>query len=166
MNYCLESVVAPLVVRLGAGERVNAIVFRVAAVAFDPMPFDPMPRRGFDELLPKLGILDWLLVRSAPAILLPFMDPARDSVANVDAVGVQLDPTRPLECFKPLDRRRQLHPIVGREGFAAGDFPLGPTRAQEHGPAARPGIAPTGPVREHFHLRKIAHFRRRAPVEV
>ncbi len=95
----------PLIVRFGAGERVDPVVLRMAAMTFHPMPFDPMPRGGLDELLPQLGILDRLLVRGPPTILLPFLDPARDSIANIDAVGVKLDPTRPLKRLKPLDRR-------------------------------------------------------------
>src|SRR3569623_510044 len=53
-----EPVVRALVVRLGAGEGIDAIIFRVAAVALHPVPADPV--RGFrlDQRLPKLGILD------------------------------------------------------------------------------------------------------------
>ena len=87
-----ESVMPPLVVGLGAGERVDAVVLGMAAVALDPMPFDPVRRGGVDQLLPQLGILDRLLVRRAPAVAPPVVDPAGDSVADVDAVGVELRP--------------------------------------------------------------------------
>ena len=55
---------APLVVGLGAGERVDPVVLGMAAVALDPMPFDAVRRGGLDQLLPKLGILDRLACRT------------------------------------------------------------------------------------------------------
>src|SRR5690349_17906027 len=113
----------------------------MAAMSLDPMPFDPVGRRSGQQLLPQLGILDGLLVGGAPAVLPPLMDPARDPVADVAAVGVQFVTAWPLECFKRLDRSHQLHSVVRRQRFAAGDLPLFLTHAKERGPAAWAGIA-------------------------
>ena len=74
--------VAALVVGLGAGEPVHAVVLGVAAMAPDPMPFDPVRRGRVDQLLPQLGVLDRLPVRRLPAVRAPFVDPARDPVAE------------------------------------------------------------------------------------
>jgi hypothetical protein len=38
----------PLVVRGGAGERVDSVVLGMAAVALHPLPFDTMRRGGVD----------------------------------------------------------------------------------------------------------------------
>ena len=78
-----------LPVGLGAGEGIDPVVLGVAAVTLDPMPVDSVPRRGRDQLLPQLGVLDRLLVRGAPAVALPIVDPAGDAIADVDAVGMQ-----------------------------------------------------------------------------
>ena len=43
---------AALLVRGGAGKRVDAVVLRVAAMTLDPMPFDSVRRAGVDQLLP------------------------------------------------------------------------------------------------------------------
>src|SRR6516162_10124392 len=95
---------APLIVCCSAGQCVHAVVLRMAAVALDPMPFDPVRLRGLDQLLPQLGILDRLLVRGAPAVALPVVDPARDSIADVDAVRMEKDPAGALQGFQTPDR--------------------------------------------------------------
>src|SRR5687767_12198414 len=59
-----------------AGERVDAVVFGVAAVALDPMPLDPVAGDRVEQLLPQLGVLDRLPVRGPPAVALPAVDPA------------------------------------------------------------------------------------------
>src|SRR5205809_7710376 len=110
----------PLRVGGGAGEGVDAVVLGVAAVALDPVPFDSVARDGFQQFLPQVGILDRLAVGGAPAIALPAVDPAGDAVADVDAVGGQADATRLLERVEGLDRRLQLHAVVGGQRFAAG----------------------------------------------
>ena len=74
---------APLL-RLGAGERVDALILGMAAVALDPMPFDPVRLGRVEQRLPQLGILDRLPVRRAPAVLAPAVDPLGDPVADID----------------------------------------------------------------------------------
>src|SRR5262249_31338100 len=109
-----------LAVGLGAGQGVDSIVLGVAAVTLNPVPFDAVPLRRLDQLLPQLGILDWLPVRSAPAVLPQFVDPARDSVAYVSAVSVKLHPARPFQRLKTANRGEQLHAVVGGQRLAAG----------------------------------------------
>ena len=46
-----RSLLAPRVGR-GAGEGVGAVVFRMAGVALDPMPFDPVGGGGVEQGLP------------------------------------------------------------------------------------------------------------------
>src|SRR3954469_14736116 len=101
-----------LVVGFGAGERIDAVVFRMPAMAFDPVPFDSVWSGGLDQLLPQLRILDGFLIGRAPAVLPPLVDPAGDSVANIGAVGMELDSARPLERFEPANRGDQLHSVV------------------------------------------------------
>src|SRR4029079_4994613 len=101
-----------LVVGGGAGERVDAVVFGVAAMTLDPVPFDSVGGGGGNQLLPQLGLLNRLLVGGAPAVALPVVDPASDPVADVDAVGVKLDSARPGQCLEAFDRGDQLHAIV------------------------------------------------------
>ena len=147
--------VPPLFVRRSARQGVNAVVFRVAAVTFDPVPFDSVRRCGGDELLPKLGILDRLLVGGAPAVPLPIVDPLCDAVANVNAVGVKLDPARPFQRFEPTDRGKQLHAIIGRQGLATGELTLLAAHAQENPPATRARVAAAGAVGEDVDFRRL-----------
>src|SRR3954447_23909809 len=106
-----EAVVTALVVGFGAGERIDPVALGMAAAALDPVPFDAMARRGRDQLLPQIGILDRLLVGSAPAVPLPVVNPTGNAVADVDAVGVELHAARAFQRFKPFDRRHQLHAV-------------------------------------------------------
>src|SRR6476646_3547927 len=124
-------------------------------MAFDPMPLDPVRRARLDQLLPKLRILNRLLVRRAPAVALPIMDPSRDSVADIDAVGVQLDPARPLQRLEPLNRSHQLHSVVGREGLSARQLALLLSHAQKHAPAAWTGVAAARAVCEQLDFRQL-----------
>src|SRR5262249_17358659 len=78
------------------GQRVGAFVFGVAGVALDPVPLDLMRRRRGFEPLPQIEVLDRLFVGSLPPARLPRMQPARDPVAQIAAVGVEPDPARPL----------------------------------------------------------------------
>lgn len=43
---------APLLVRFSAGEGVDAVILGMAAVALDPVPFDPVRFAGVNQLLP------------------------------------------------------------------------------------------------------------------
>ncbi len=74
------------------------------------------------ELLPKFGILDRLLIGCAPAILPPIVDPAGNSVAQIDAVGMKIDLARSLQCLEALDRGHEFHAIVGRQRFSTRQF--------------------------------------------
>src|SRR3954451_12374648 len=105
--------VAPLVIGGRTGECIDAVVLGVAAMALDPAPVDSVRGRSLDQLLPQLGILDRLLIGGPPAVSLPVVDPSGDSVADVDAVGMQPDPARALQRFQPPDRGEQLHSVVG-----------------------------------------------------
>ena len=153
-------------VGFGAGERVDAVVLGMAAVALDPMPFDPVRRRGVDQLLPQLGILDRLPVRGAPAVLPPSVDPARDPVADINAVGVEL--RRGTGASAPRARE-------SRRAAPSGCWWSAPRRRQSRAPCRRsaaataqppgPGIAPARAVGEHVDAWKLAHVRRRARAE-
>ena len=139
----------------GTGKCINSVVFRVAAVTFHPAPFDSVRRRGRDKFLPQLGILDRLLVRSAPAVALPIVDPARDPVADIDAVGVKLDAARPGKCLEPFDRGDQFHAIVGGQRFAARQLALLVVLPKQNAPAAGPRIAAAGAIGEQLDFRQL-----------
>ena len=53
---------SPLLVGLGAGEGVDAVVLGMAAMALHPLPVDPVASSSVDELLPQFGIPHRLLV--------------------------------------------------------------------------------------------------------
>src|SRR5919206_1842586 len=78
----------------GAGEFVGALVVRVAGMAADPVPGDPMRPHRVVELLPEIDVLHGLPVGGAPAIGLPGTDPFRDALAQILRVRVDLDVAR------------------------------------------------------------------------
>src|SRR5882757_10655840 len=72
-----------------ARQLIGAFVDGVAGVALDPMPAHLMLVQRRIQPLPQIDILDRLLVRGTPAVLLPAMDPAGDALTHVLAVGVE-----------------------------------------------------------------------------
>jgi hypothetical protein len=127
----------------------------MAAVAFHPMPLDSMRRGRFDQFLPQLRILDWLFVGRAPAVALPIVNPARDSITNVDTVGVKPNPARTFQGLETFDRGHQLHLVVGRERFPTRELALLVAGAEQRRPAARTRIAAAGAVGEDLDERKF-----------
>ena len=126
------------------------------------MPIDPVRRGRVDQLLPQLGVLDRLPVRRLPAVRAPFVDPARDPVAEILAVGVQLDPAGALQGLQPADRGGQLHAVVGGQRLAAGQFLLLAAHAQQHSPSAGAGVAAARAVGEQLNVRKLRQAAARA----
>src|SRR6478735_6839953 len=127
----------------------------MAAVAFDPVPLNPVRLGGVEQLLPQLGILDRLLVRRAPAVAAPAVDPLGDPVADVIAVRIERDPARLLEGLQRANRRDQLHSVVGRRRLATADLAFLVAYAQQRGPAARTGIPAARSVRINFDQRQL-----------
>jgi len=152
----------PLVVSRCTGERVDAVVLRVPAVAFDPLPFDAVRLTCLDQFLPELGVLHRLFVRGSPAIPLPIVDPARNAVADILAVGMEFDPARTIQRFEAANRREQLHPVVGRERLAAAQFTLLFAHPQKHGPAPRARVSAAGAVGEQLDFRQLGQGAARA----
>src|SRR5262249_5226409 len=88
--------------------------------------------------MPKIDVPHRLSMGGAPAVALPLVDPRQDAVAQVLAVGVNVDETGPLERFERRDRRHQFHAVVGGVSLATLQFlPViaeGEDRAQPPGP--------------------------------
>ena len=105
-----------------------------------------MLRQRRVEAPPQIGVLDRRLVGGAPAVALPFVDPAHDAVAQVLAVGVDVDQAGPLERFERRNRRHQLHAVVGGVGLAAPHLFDMIAEGEDRAPTARPRIAGAGAV--------------------
>src|SRR5947209_20068075 len=115
---------AALVVGSGAGERVDPVILGMATVALDPVPLDPVAGGGVEQLLPQLGVLDGLLVGGPPAVALPIVDPPRDPVADIDAVGVEPDAAWALQGLETPDCGQELHSVVGGQRLAPKQLPF------------------------------------------
>src|SRR5262245_31269395 len=72
------------------GQRIGALVLRMAGVSLHPVPFDVVPGGDRVELAPQVLVLHRLLVRGAPALPFPVVDPRGDALHHVDRVGVEL----------------------------------------------------------------------------
>src|ERR1700682_2474499 len=70
---------------------VGALIRVMAGVALDPVPAHLVLMQRRVQPLPQVDVLDRLLVRRTPAVLLPAMDPAGDALTDVLAVGVEVD---------------------------------------------------------------------------
>src|SRR5690606_11819641 len=133
-----------------AGKRVGALVFRMAGMALDPMPLDLVALAGLIQRLPKLDILDWLVCSRLPAVLLPAVDPARNPVAHVIAVGIEVHLARFLQRVQRFRGGLQLHAIVGRGRLATLQLFLGAVETQHGAPAAWSRVTGTCTIRINF----------------
>lgn len=127
--------------RGAVGKHVRTLVEFVASVTFRPLPGEaargrvPFHRRH--QRLPEIAILDRLLGGGLPAVALPPLHPLRDPTAQVLIVGVDFDTTRAAERVERLDRRAQLHAVVGRLAGAPAEFLRVATVAQDRRPDSR-----------------------------
>ena len=106
------------------GQRIGALVAGVAGMALDPAPIDRVLRGQRIQALPEVDVLHRLLVGRLPAALLPVVDPRRDALAHVLAVGVKLHAAVALERGQRFDHGGEFHAVVGGERFAAPEFLL------------------------------------------
>ncbi len=124
------------------------------------------------EALPQIGVLDRLLRRGLPAVLLPAVDPVGDAVLQIGRIGHHGEGAGALQGLQRGDRGHQLHAVVGGLGRATGKLARfdqgGPVAGLEHhAPAAGAGIAGAGAVgigEQLGHPAPIRH-RRAAPAE-
>ena len=65
------------------GVFVGALIFRITRMALDPVPIYVMALVGRFQALPQFHILDRFPAGGAPAIFLPFGNPAGDTVAQI-----------------------------------------------------------------------------------
>src|SRR2546430_16497324 len=111
-----QAVGALLALRRAGRERVGVFVLRVSRMALDPAPLDFVRRRGLDQLLPELLILEHAAL-ALPAAGLPARYPLAHpldevlGVGNVDDAGVLPLTADP---FQGSDRSGQGHLVVGR----------------------------------------------------
>src|SRR6266540_2714068 len=134
----------------GAGEGVDAVVQRVAAVAGDLVPRDVVALDLRQQGLPQVAVLHGLLLRIAPAVVPPAEIPlVPEAVHHVGTVAVDGDLAAVLERAQTLDRGHELHALVRGGGRAAEDLGLAAVLDQDDGPAAGTRVAAAGAVGVH-----------------
>src|SRR5213594_4111633 len=111
-----QTVRAFLTLRRAGGEDVGVFVLGVPRMALDPSPHDMVRRRGLDQFLPQLLILEHSAFTLPPACRPPLhpLTHALDEVlrvGHVDDVGVLPLAADP---FQSSDRPGQGHLVVGR----------------------------------------------------
>ena len=89
---------AGLQVALFDGELVDAFVFGVAGVSFDPVEVDGVGGAELVECFPEFAVFDGLFGGGFPAFFLPVVDPFREAFEDVLAVGVEVDGGGFVEC--------------------------------------------------------------------
>lgn len=150
------SIVAPILflkwAHALAGEFVGALVFGVTGVALHPVPVDFVFVAGGFERLPEIGVFDRLFGSGLPAVALPGMNPGRDAVLHVVAVGVEVDVGRAGERAQGFDDGLEFHAIVGRIGGAAEEFLAVFAPDEDGAPAAGARISRARPVGENGDL--------------
>jgi hypothetical protein len=75
------------------------------------------------------------------------MNPSGNAVLQVIRIGDNLHLALLLQCTQALYRRLQLHAIVGGLALGTVNLFLLVAKAQDARPAAGPGVADAGPVR-------------------
>src|SRR5216110_600384 len=105
-----------MTLRRAGCEAVGVFVLRVPRVALDPSPFDPVRRRGLNQFLPELQILEHAAL-ALPAPCFPPGHPLAHPLDEILGVGNVHDAcVLPLAAdpFQGSDRSRQGHLVVGR----------------------------------------------------
>src|SRR4051794_8992238 len=74
------------------------------------------------------------------------MDPAGDALADILAVGIEVDAARLLQRLQRRDRRHQLHAVVGGVRLKTLQFLFDLAEFQDRAPAAWAWIAGAGAV--------------------
>src|SRR2546425_8861344 len=141
-----QPVRAFLTLRSAGGEDVGVFVLCVPRVALDPSPLDLVRRRGLDQFLPELLILEHSALAFPPACFPPrhpLVHPLDEvlRVRNVYDAGVfplAADP------FQSSDRPGQGHLVVGRLGGGFVEVP--PRHAVTGGRPPHPPRPPRGPA--------------------
>lgn len=106
------------------------------------------------QLLPEVFVLDGLVRRGSPVVILPPLEPPRDAQDHVLAVGYQSNPTGLLEPAEALYCSRQFSLLVGTVVDASREllddvFLLGDRIAREDGcPSTSSRISFTASVAE------------------
>ena len=129
-----------------ARQLVGLLIAGIARMAAHPEPFDFMSGGERIEAAPQILILHRFLGGGAPAIALPAMHPARNTVADIGRIGEYPHAAAAFQRLQRHDRRGQFHAVIGRGHIAAGKRFLGITGAQHNAPAPWARIAATGPV--------------------
>src|SRR5215831_4748194 len=147
-----------------AGELVGTFVEIVAGMTAHPMPVHIVALDRSIEALPQIGVLDRLPVAGLPAVAFPALNPVGDSLAQILAVGMEIDIARALERFESHDGGRQFHPVVGCVRLAALELAGVAAPLQNCAPAARPRIARAGAVGMNDHAFTLHVSQCRNPV--
>ena len=140
-------------------QRVAALVFRVFAVAANPVEGKAVRLAKFVEFAPEVFVLDWFFGSGLPPTRDPLVEPFVEAIEDVLAVRMDFDITRFLDGAKAFDDRGELHAVVG--GVALGAcllfFPAAVGMFEDERPASRPGIARAGAVGEEQQMMRNSH---------
>src|SRR5207249_4668821 len=119
----------------------------MAAVAGHLEPRDIVLLDQLQQRLPEIAVLDGLLLRVAPAVGAPAEIPlVAEAVHDIRAVAVDGHGAAAGEGAQALDGTGQLHALVGRVGFAAGQLDLVAVVDEDGSPAAGAGVTAAGAV--------------------
>src|SRR6266705_188703 len=119
----------------------------MAAVAGHLVPRDVVLLHQVEQGLPQIAVLDGLLLGVAPAVGAPAEIPlVAKAVHDIGAVAVDGHGAAAGEGAQALDGTGQLHALVGRVGFAAGQLDLVAVVDEDGGPAAGAGVTTAGAV--------------------
>src|SRR5712691_8904548 len=119
----------------------------MAAVAGHLVPRDVVLLDQLQQCLPEVAVLHGLLLGIAPAIGAPAEIPlVAEAVHDIGAVAVDGHGAVAAEGAQALDGAGELHALVGRARFAAGELDLVAVVDEDGGPAAGAGITAAGAV--------------------
>lgn len=85
------------------------------------------------------------------------MDPLRNSVPHISAVGVEVHAARPLERFKGADRGEQFHSVVGGLRLTARQLHFARAEAKQSRPTARTRVPAASSIGEDVDFGKLRH---------
>ena len=130
----------------GPGELIAPFIVGMSRMAFKPLPGDPVPGGLFVKLSPQIIVFHRLPINRPPVVGSPARQPFGDALAQVLGIGEEDDFALLLERCQGRNGCLELHPVVGGDRFAPGQFADMIPVAKQGGPSARPGISLTATV--------------------
>ena len=135
-----------------ARQLIASIIVVVERVPFGPLPLRQVRIRQLIQRDPQVLIIYRLLIRFAPVVFLPAVNPLRNAVLHVFRIRHDFYGAFFLETRKTFDSGCQFHAVIGGMGTAAVNLSVELSKPKNTSPASAAGITFAGAVSDQAYL--------------